>query len=134
MCSCNAFYYKSCRKAHVKFVQVSTCFSVRIGWKTYCPCRILNGDTEQTRTFPVVDEQCPQCAARKAEKAESPLRKRTRRENVDLLRYASTYRQFMCGAIKYELRCLFSYFCHCFCSCFELKRKTYITKGKIPPP
>ncbi|KAI1484465.1 hypothetical protein F4809DRAFT_617976 [Biscogniauxia mediterranea] len=66
MCSCKAFYYRTCRKGHVKFEQVSTCFLVRVGWRTYCPNRILNGDDNAPRSFPSVDEECPQCASRRA--------------------------------------------------------------------
>ncbi|KAI0449158.1 hypothetical protein F5B21DRAFT_62973 [Xylaria acuta] len=75
MCTCNAFTYISCRYGHAKFEPVSVCLTARLGLRAKCQERIVNGNPDIVRAWPVISGICDVCFPVKA-KAEEEERRR----------------------------------------------------------
>ncbi|KAI1115491.1 hypothetical protein F5Y14DRAFT_130699 [Nemania sp. NC0429] len=89
MCTCNAFNFRHCRHAHAKFEPVSVCLTARLGLRAKCQERIVNGNPNRVRDFPVVDEFCNICYPARS-RAESEEKKRKAREQRQMERDMSS--------------------------------------------
>ncbi|KAI0019405.1 hypothetical protein F4780DRAFT_780444 [Xylariomycetidae sp. FL0641] len=60
MCTCRAFYYKSCPWRHVYFHETQRCAPVKLGLQLDCVARIVNSNGPHD--FPVIATgTCPVC-------------------------------------------------------------------------
>ncbi|KAI1753185.1 hypothetical protein F4782DRAFT_529916 [Xylaria castorea] len=85
MCTCNAFTYRSCRYGHAKFEPVAVCLAARLGLRAKCQERIVNGNPDIVRAWPVIDGICDVCCPNeaKAEEEEKRTAEKTKKDEEE---------------------------------------------------
>lgn len=92
MCTCRAYTYRWCRYGHAKFESASVCLAARLCLRSKCQERIINGNPDVVRDFPVIDEVCAICEPEKAKLMEDEKKWAERLEREENARRAQEKR------------------------------------------